>query len=55
MMEVVTMIRSYKASRAEVLLSYIRYTVRVLLPDIAAGIALVALLVLLPVVAALVL
>lgn len=49
------MFRTYKASKAEVLLSYIRYTVRVLLPDIAAGIAMVVLLVLLPVVAALVL
>lgn len=52
------MIRSYKASRAEVLLSDVRHlllTVRALLPDMAAGIALVALLVLLPVVAALVL
>lgn len=52
------MIRTYKATRSEVLLSDLRHvllTVHVLLPEIAAGIALVLLLVLLPVVAALVL
>lgn len=52
------MVRNYKAPRSAVLISDARHvllTVRVLLPEIAAGIALVLLLVLLPVVAALVL
>ena len=55
MMEVVLMIRTYKATRSEVLLSDLRHVlliIHVLLPEIAAGIALVLLLVLLPILAA---
>lgn len=49
------MVRNYKASRSAVLMSDLRHvllTIRVLLPEIAAGIALVLLLVLLPILAA---
>ena len=49
------MIRTYKATRSEVLLSDLRHVllmVHVLLPDIAAGIALVLVLLMLPILAA---
>lgn len=55
MMEVFLMVRNYKAPRSAVLMSDVRHvllTVHVLLPEIVAGIALVTLLVLLPILAA---
>lgn len=50
------MIRTYKATRSEVLLSDLRHVllmIHVLLPEIVAGIALVLVLVLLPIMASL--
>lgn len=50
------MIRTYKATRSEVLLSDLRHVlliVHVLLPEIAAGVALVLVLLMLPIMASL--